>query len=60
MKNKRFVPYEKLSKKKKKELDRQKRQTWGDFDPTTRVEQLGYSRSDKKKETKKRIDEETE
>ena len=37
MKNKRFVPYEKLSKKKKKELDRQKRQTWGDFDPTTRL-----------------------
>ena len=32
----------------------------GDFDPTTRVEQLWYSRSDKKKETKKRIDEETE
>ena len=49
MKEKKFVPYEKLSKKKKKELDRQKRQTWGDFDPTTRVESLGYDRNEEKR-----------
>ena len=57
MKEKKFVPYEKLSKKKKKELDRQKRQTWGDFDPTTRVESLGYDRNEEKRKTKKAVDE---
>ena len=30
-----FVPYEKLSKKKKRELDRQRRNTWG-ISPITR------------------------
>lgn len=32
----RFVPYEKLSKKKRRELDRQRRGTWGDCSPVTR------------------------
>ena len=32
----RFIPYEKLSKKKKKELNKAKRGTWGSFDPVTR------------------------
>ena len=31
-----FVPYEKLSKKEKRRLDRAKRQTWGDLNPVTR------------------------
>lgn len=31
-----FVPYEKLSKSKKRELDRKKRVTWGDVKPVTR------------------------
>ena len=31
-----FVPYEKLSKKEKRRLDRAKRQTWGDRNPVTR------------------------
>lgn len=31
-----FVPYEKLSKRKKKEIDRKKRSTWGIINPTTR------------------------
>ena len=31
-----FIPFEKLSKKKKKELNAQKRGTWGSFDPVTR------------------------
>ncbi len=32
----RFVPYGKLSKKKRRELDREKRSTWGAFSPVTR------------------------
>ena len=31
-----FVPYEKMSKKQKKEMDAQKRATWGDRSPVTR------------------------
>ena len=33
----RFIPYQKLSKKKKRELDREKRNTWGPLDPVTRI-----------------------
>ncbi len=32
----RFIPYEKLSKKKKRELDAQKRGSWGAMSPVTR------------------------
>lgn len=31
-----FVPFEKLSKKKQRELNKQQRATWGSLDPTTR------------------------
>ena len=31
-----FEPYEKLSKKKKRELDAKRRKTWGDVSPVTR------------------------
>ena len=31
-----FIPYEKLSKKKKRELDKKQRRTWGGLDPVTR------------------------
>lgn len=31
-----FVPYEKMSKKQKKEMDSQKRVTWGSCSPVTR------------------------
>lgn len=31
-----FIPYEKLSKKKQRELDRLKRNTWGELNPVTR------------------------
>ena len=31
-----FIPYEKLSKKKKRKLDQAKRQTWGELNPVTR------------------------
>ncbi len=30
------IPYEKLSKKEKQALDRQRRRTWGDISPITR------------------------
>ncbi len=31
-----FIPYEKLSKKKQRELNAKKRGTWGDLNPVTR------------------------
>ena len=31
-----FIPYEKLSKKKKRELNAKKRTTWGPLNPVTR------------------------
>jgi len=31
-----FIPYEKLSKKKKRKMDLAKRQTWGELNPVTR------------------------
>ena len=31
-----FIPYEKLSKKKRRKLDLAKRQTWGELNPVTR------------------------
>lgn len=36
MKNEKFVPFEKLSKKKQRELNAQKRCGWGDISPVTR------------------------
>lgn len=37
MMSEKFVPYEKLSKKKKKEIDKRKRGDWGSVNPTKRV-----------------------
>ena len=31
-----FIPYEKLSKKKQRELNARKRKTWGNVNPVTR------------------------
>lgn len=31
-----FIPYSRLSKKKKKELDKKARRTWGNISPVTR------------------------
>lgn len=33
---KKFVPYEKLSKKEKRKIDNERRQTWGELNPVTR------------------------
>ena len=32
-----FIPYNKRSKKEKRKADREKRQDWGNINPTTRV-----------------------
>ena len=34
-----FIPYEKLSKKKKRKVDAAKRNTWGNLNPVTRKPQ---------------------
>ena len=43
---KKFVPYEKLSKKKRRELDAQRRGDWGGMNPVTRrsVDKTAYNR----------------
>ena len=33
---KKFIPYEKLSKKEKRKIDQARRQTWGELNPVTR------------------------
>ena len=33
---KKFIPYEKLSKKEKRKIDQTSRQTWGELNPVTR------------------------
>lgn len=37
MRKEKYVPYSKMSKKKKRAEDRTHRTTWGPLDPTTRV-----------------------
>ena len=34
---KQFVPFEKLSKRKQREITRKQRQSWGELNPVTRV-----------------------
>ena len=34
-----FVPYEKMSKKARRELDKKKRGTWGSVNPGARIEE---------------------
>lgn len=48
---KKFTPYDKLSKKKQKEIDNQKRNTWGAINPVTQVisDKKKYSRKQKHK-----------
>ena len=47
-----FIPYEKLSKKKRRELDRQRRNDWGELKPVTRRIESGkiYKRKKAKPE----------
>ena len=46
-----FIPYEKLSKKKKRELDNARRSTWGALSPVTRrpASPKAYNRSKARK-----------
>lgn len=46
-----FVPYEKLSKRRKRELDRQRRGSWGALKPVTRKPQnpKAYNRKQARK-----------
>ena len=46
-----FIPYEKLSKKKKRELDNSRRGTWGELNPVTRrpAPTKAYNRSKARK-----------
>ena len=44
---KKFIPYEKLSKKEKRKLNQARRQTWGELNPVTRKPEnsKAYNRS---------------
>lgn len=50
-----FIPKEKLSKKKKKELNNQRRRTWGELKPTSRVvgSKKAYNRNRDKEAVRK-------
>lgn len=50
---KKFIPYEKLSKKEKKKINNKKRQDWGTCNPTTKVvpSKKEYSRKVKHKKS---------
>ena len=52
-----FVPYEKLSKKKKREADRARRGSWGGINPVTRRpdDPKAYKRSERKSEWKRSV-----
>ena len=51
-----FIPYEKSSNKKKKELDRKKRQDWGDLNPITRKEDKNAYKRKKQREKEESYD----
>ena len=52
MTKEKYVPYEKLSKKAQKEMDRAKRNTWGDVNPVTRMPEnsKAYNRNKAKRD----------
>lgn len=54
MEQDKFIPREKLSKKKRRELDNQKRNSWGEIKPVTRhVEsKKAYNRQREKVKTR--------
>jgi hypothetical protein len=51
-----FIPYEKLSKKEKREIDRSRRGSWGSLNPVTRkpANSRAYNRSKSKAEARTR------
>ena len=52
MKTKGLVPYSKLSKRKRREIDLSRRKTWGSLNPVTRkqISPKAYVRSNVKKD----------
>ena len=46
---KRFIPYDKLSKKEQKRIDQMKRKEWGNINPVTQIvpDKKKYNRKDK-------------
>ena len=52
MTKEKFTPYEKLSKKAKKEVDKARRNTWGELNPVTRTpaNSKAYNRSKAKRD----------
>ena len=53
-----FISYEKLSKKKKKEMDAKKRNTWNGLNPVTRKQEnsRAYNRNKRKAQDRKSLD----
>ena len=51
-----FIPYEKLSKKKRRELDRRNRNDWGELKPVTRKIESGKIYKRKKAKQEKDLD----
>ena len=49
-----YIPYEKLSKKEKRRLDRAGRQTWGGLNPVTRMPENSRAYNRKKSQNRKR------
>lgn len=51
MEQEKFIPYEKLSKKKKRERDNEKRKSWGSLSPVTRKSKnpRAYNRAETKR-----------
>lgn len=49
-----FIPYDKLSKKEKKKIDKSKRKDWGGLNPVTRKPKnpKAYDRAKSKREEK--------
>lgn len=52
-----FVPYEKLSKKQQKEINRKKRATWGTVNPVTR--KVENAKAYNRKKHQRRMDEDS-
>lgn len=46
---KKFIPYEKLSKKEQKQIDQMKRKEWGSINPVTKIvpDKKKYNRKEK-------------
>jgi len=53
-----FIPYEKMSKKRRREENAKKRATWGEINPVTRVPERpdAYNRNKEKMKSLRRMD----